>query len=137
MNGLAFPGIVAMDLKKVGGIVLVLAIAGGILYFKFGKKAEASDQVKKEIMAFLPRVKDYEKYKSKLTQWADEAHHKAFESAYDIGGRRSATFDEDAYTAKFFDILENRAQMAGLRDLENNLRTLAVEYDNAAAARSK
>jgi hypothetical protein len=117
---------------------LALVVIGGVLYYRMGNRSDTSEEVKKEIMAFLPKVKDYAKHKTKLNQWADDAHRQAFNEAYDMGGRRrSATFDEDKYVSTFFEVLCKRAQTAGLRDLENNLRTLAVEYDNAVAAAAR
>lgn len=128
-----------MELRKLAVLVVLLGVTGGVLYFRFGRQIDAAEQVRREIVAFLPRVNEYDRHKTKLDGWAAAAHDQARSAAYADDEAGPAGFDEDVYAARFFEVLCSQALSAGLPELEQNLRTLAVQYDNelADAARSK
>lgn len=128
-----------MDGRKLAVLALTIAAIGGVLYFKFKRRGEASDVVRAEVVEFIQNnLKGYEQNRSLIDGWVQTAHDRAFAAAYDMGGRRrGATFDEDAYTAAFFESLENQAKARNKKDLALAIRELSVQFDNSVAANAQ
>lgn len=119
-----------MKTAKLAAVVVILAAAGAVLYFKYAQTSSAADQVRREIVEFLPKLKDYDKHRQTISGWIDAAHQAAATAGNAAGG-----FDEDAYVASFFETLCEKARSGGDKALEENLHVLSVEFDNHSASR--
>ncbi len=121
-----------MDARKLGGIIVTLLIAGGIVWYMNRAHKDPSATVRADILRALSAMPEYAKDQALLDAWAKGAHDAAFAVAYTSSTRYTLErFDTDAYVKTFFGVMVSQAQALGRRDLEQALRTVHAEFDNA------
>lgn len=114
---------------KIGGIVVALLIAGGLVWMQYSNKGNDEQDLKDVAHEVLMTINDYDQYESDYVFYFDMHHDEAFEDNYQMGGkRRSATFDEDSYWNQILDAMIATAQadketqvVAGLQNLKVRL----------------
>ncbi len=114
-----------MDGKKLGGILLAVALIGGALYLKFRNRGAAADDTLVQMQALIATIDGYQADQAYLKPLTERAHRAAFDGSYDIGGRRRrASFDEDKYLDAFFKHMIQACNADNHRDLVPALQTL-------------
>ena len=113
-------------LQKLGGLVLVVAIAAGFYWWK-SKKSEAVDtridEVQEKVVQVCKNCPSFSKHVDFFHENAYAAHERAFDAAYSAGGRRrSPTFDESEYCRLYFKALIGASERANKPDLTTELR---------------
>jgi hypothetical protein len=114
-----------MEAKKLIGIVVIVLLIVGVTWLRMSRRADASAQVRADVEQMVKSIDNYAKYEKLLKTWTELAHRKAFDAAYDVGGRRrAASFDADKYIRAFFDDLIRSADQAKKADLVKSLKDL-------------
>ena len=116
---------------KIGGIIVALLIACGLVYMQYSNKGNDEQELRDVAHEVLMTISDYDQNESDYDFYFDMHHEQAFEDNYQMGGkRRSASFDEDGYWTQILSAMIETAQadkepeiIAGLQDLK--LRFLA------------
>ena len=111
--------------SKIGGIVIALLIACGLVWFQYSSKGSEKDELRQVAYEVLATIDDYSQFESDYDFYFDMHHEEAFENNYQMGGRRrNATFDEDGYWNELLTAMIQTAQadeepeiVAGLKDL--------------------
>jgi hypothetical protein len=87
-----------MNKKTLIWIGVGLAIAGGVIGFKFYNKGKAEADVKQVAIKVVHDLPGYEKDPKYYDALLEHAHPAAFDDAYTMGGRRrAAKFDSIGY----------------------------------------
>jgi hypothetical protein len=123
-----------MDGRKIGGILVFIAVVGGFIGLKLSRRSDDSKEVRAEAMAMIAQMDLTTTDKKKVLEMADRAHDVAFNEAYSIGGRRTRTkFDEDRYLDAFFKNMVRQTEMYGRNDLKKAILALRSDIDSAPA----
>ncbi len=84
--------------EKIFGWGFAILVIGGILWWKFSGKSDASVEYEQMMLQMYSEICETEAERDYLVALVDMYHDDAFDDAYDIGGRRrSASMDEVAY----------------------------------------
>jgi len=114
--------------SKVIGIVLVLAILGGVLWWKFSLAEEQSAEVRQQIAAELEELPDYAERSELYTELLETHHDAAFDAHHSMGSRRAgARFDGEAYMDDLFAAMIADAESRGEGACANMLRVLRAD----------
>ena len=99
---------------KVGGILVAIVIAVVIVGMQYSNKSEEADSTRVQVTELLQSLPDYEQAGPWYEGLADTHHEAAFEHAYKMGGKRTATtFDRMGY---IHELLDNMAADADRQD---------------------
>ena len=113
---------------KMAGIIVAILIACGFVWMDYSKKGDDKQELRDvafEVLAVLP---DYEAHESEYQYYFDMYHDDAFETHYQMGGkRRAASFDEEAYWAEMLGLMINSADADGEDEVAESLRLLQTE----------
>lgn len=98
--------------EKAFGIIVAVLIAGGLVWWQFGKKDGRSDEVHQRAVEVIESLDHYPGHERLYLDTLEANHERIFDAHYMIGGRRTrARFDEDEYWAELY-----ATMAAGLRD---------------------
>jgi hypothetical protein len=123
-----------MDARKLGGLLVLVAVVGVSLWFRMGRRDDDSASVREDAMVLVRSMEEYEQNRALLDEMADQAHENAFSKAYSMGGRRSrAKFDDDVYIKAFFESMISQAERRQKKELALALRELHISVDAAMA----
>jgi Leu/Phe-tRNA-protein transferase len=121
-----------MDGRKLIGGLITVALVVTFIYMRFSRREDASKEVYRQIREVVTTMKSYEANRQVVDDMCKAAHEVAFADAYSTGGRRSRDrFDERKYITAFFKSMVNLAEMRQKKELEQELRDLHVQFDNA------
>jgi hypothetical protein len=117
-----------VDAGKLIGGVLVVLLAIGALYYKYGAKDRVGDRYKEEVLAMLHTLPDYSTYEG-LYEHLLEAHSKeAFDhhATMEPAGRRRVrvVVDEEGYLDELFLAMAADAEKQGYRKQADQIRSL-------------
>lgn len=121
--------------EKAIGIIVAVCIAGGVLWWKFGKQDDVSDAMYQEALALFETLPNYAGNEDEYAESLERVHDGVFDRHYMMGGRRtSARFDEDAYWTDLFatmatDLRDNGCRECGLDFVELFRRRTGQELD--------
>ncbi len=118
-----------MDGKKIGGILVSVAVIGLIVVLRFRQRSEDSAEVRELAMSIISSMDEYEANQAILKTMGDRAHDIAFDAAYTMAGRRTrAKFDEDAYLDAFLRSMIDQASQMGRTELKQPLIDLHRQF---------
>lgn len=110
---------------KVGGIVLALLIACGVVWYKYSNKSDFAGEVHSVAVEILERLPDYDAHSDEYNAYLDAHHEEAFNAHYRMGGKYSSTqFDEDAYWNDLFAAMILHARSDRQEELATRLSEL-------------
>ena len=114
--------------SKAIGILLGMAVLGGVLWWKFSMAEEQSADVRRQISAELAGLPDYAE-RGELYQELLATHHDpAFDAHHSMGSRRTdARFDGEAYMDDLFVAMIADAESRGEEECATMLRALRAD----------
>lgn len=117
-------------MEKVGGIIVALLIACGIVWWKYEQKGEVGEEGHQIALVILETaMPNWATHESLYTQWLDEHHERLFDEHYRVGSRHTRTkFDENAYWNELFTAMAGSAKGAGYTDCEGYLLALREDF---------
>jgi hypothetical protein len=114
-----------MNKKTLIWIGVGLAIAGGVIGYKFYNKGKAEADAKQRAVAIVKILPGYEKDARYYDALLEHAHPAAFDDAYTMGGRRrAAMFDAMGYMRSLLSRMaeeakrDNRTEVSAALQLE-------------------
>lgn len=117
-----------MDGGKVLGFLVVAGLIGYVGYSRISNRSDVEQQAVAAALAAVKEVDDYDKHAKWIDLNAPMVARQAFNSHYNMGGRRrSATFDADGFVMDFFEQLINSARDQGKQEIVKVLIKLRDE----------
>ncbi len=116
-----------MDLKKIGGLLMTIAIAGVFMYMRMEKRQAANEAMEGMAKSLIPQVDGYEANRKWYDARTDVAIGQAItasSSFQKVGRRRRNVLDESAFLPNFIDKLIAMAQNEGKPDVVKSLIAL-------------
>jgi hypothetical protein len=116
-------------MRKVVGVVVVIVVLVGLKFYNKGSDDKAVLADMKALIAQVASSADETTY---LNGILEREHSKAFDAAYDMGGRRrSAKLDEDKYIDAIFKAMISQCENDKKKELAEKLRTAHQELREA------
>lgn len=124
-----------MDSRSIGGTVVALVIAAGLVGYQFHKKDKTNEEYRQKLHAFVAECDCYDASREYLDGLCDQAHDKAFQDAYRMGGRRTSTkFDADQYVDEAMTFILEQARKDGRKEVVASLERFGgIEPEPAKA----
>ncbi|MEX2169739.1 MAG: hypothetical protein WD851_10540 [Pirellulales bacterium] len=111
--------------KLLSCIVPIAVLIAAVLGWKFYNKNQASDAVREQAVVLVQAFPGYEENKAYYDSAFDELHDKAFDGAYNMGGRRtSSSFDEEQYLTFLIGLFHRKA----IADDKNDIAKALASY---------
>lgn len=125
-------------MSRIIGVVVVIAIAAGVFYYRSSRTDQANDAVDAmpaRIMTVAARTPGFAEHRQYFLAHADKAHQHAIDVSYSTAGRRrSASFDPRRYAAAFGESMLNQGKLTRSdQKLDQFLRQLRIDLEQAAA----
>lgn len=131
-------------MQRVVGIVVVIAIAAAVAYFRGDRSAKVEEKVAAthaKLQDVLQRAKDYDKHAEFLDEHADAADKYAMDVAYTPRVRREPPkFDHTKYPTAYCECLVSKVKFAKSLakrispDLDLFVRQLQIDVEQAVKA---
>lgn len=107
-------------MRKVIGIGVAIVVIVGLKFYNRGADDKAVLDDMKQVIAQVSSSPEETTY---LNRILEKEHQRAFDAAYDMGGRRrSATLDEDKYLNTVFTAMISQCERDKKKPLANKLR---------------
>ncbi len=98
---------------KAGGILVAIVIAAVVVGMQYSNKSEEADNTRAQVTELLRSLQDYAEAGPWYEGLADTHHEAAFENAYKMGSKRTATsFDRMGYIHTLLDKMAAEAERA-------------------------
>lgn len=122
-------------MQKVLSGVVVLAIAGGVFYFRTQADKATDELVENTMTVVMEEISKLPSFSQDADFYqlhVDHAHGIAINEAYTPGRRRrAASFDAGVYAQKFCEVLSKRAQAAGKQKVDQDIRALQIRLEQS------
>jgi hypothetical protein len=111
-------------MQKVGGVIVVIVILVGL---KFWHRSDDSAEILADMKEVIAQLNVDEADAKYLEQMLEREHQRAFDAAYDMGGRRRrATFDEKQYLVQVLGAMAKQCDRDRSPEIADKLRTLKM-----------
>ncbi|MBX3359355.1 MAG: hypothetical protein KF745_13130 [Phycisphaeraceae bacterium] len=101
---------------RIIGIVVVVAVAIGVIWMKLGRKDDQSKIMHENVLTALQSLPDYKTHEGLYLQLVEEHHKDSFDHHYTMGGRRSSgRFDVEGYLTEMFSTMAKDAERQGYK----------------------
>lgn len=112
---------------KIGGILIGVAIAVGIVWFQYSNKDSREQDLRDAAYAMFEAAPDARANAEVYSRWFERHHDACFDRNYTMGSRRrSSSFDETGYWQDLFDAMIAEANREQRTDLIDELRRMRL-----------